>query len=436
MNSQHLTDDLCLDYLNGELPVVEMPSLECHLDQCPECRQKVEEYRTILRSGLSVMVDEVVENAMFGSLPWSIEEGEKRLYAALKAEAAVTSPARHVELRTKDVPQRMPSTPLAKFLLSPNLRPNLAVGASLVLASALGMFVYRIGVKQGREQSRIATQSENNSDAAWRERLEKLASERVQIEASLRERETIISRLRSQVKEQTLQLQALEASLQSAKTQSEEDVAETRQASLQREELARKFEDQRVVLAAEQKKFDTLQQAETNDALRVVSLENQIQQISQLAKDRERTIDEQQRLLAADRDIRELMGARNLYIAEVSDVGTDGKNKKPYGRVFYTKGKSLIFYGYDLDQEPDLKDAGIFQAWGMRGPDRNSVLKLGVMYIDNTANKRWVLRFDDPKVLAEINAVFVTVEPNGESRVPRGKQVLSAVYLKEEPNHP
>src|SRR5260370_41069359 len=129
------------------------------------------------------------------------------------------------------------------------------------------------------------------------------------------------------------------------------------------------------------------------------------------------------------------MGARDLYIAEVYDVGGNGKRKKPYGSVYYTKGKSLIFYAYDLDQQPGLKSASSFQAWGLRGPDRNTALSLGVMYIDNSANKRWVLRFDDPKALEEINAVFVTVEPNGGSRVPRGQQVLFP-YLREEPNHP
>ncbi len=28
-----------------------------------------------------------------------------------------------------------------------------------------------------------------------------------------------------------------------------------------------------------------------------------------------------------------------------------GELQKPFGRVFYTKEKSLIFYGYDLDQQ-------------------------------------------------------------------------------------
>ena len=122
-------------------------------------------------------------------------------------------------------------------------------------------------------------------------------------------------------------------------------------------------------------------------------------------------------------------------MAEVYDVGGNGKRRKPYGRVFYTKGKSLIFYAYDLDQQPGVKEASTFQAWGLRGPDRNTALNLGMMYVDNTTSKRWVLRFDDAEALQRINAVFVTVELNGWSPVPRGKQVLFA-YLGEEPNHP
>jgi hypothetical protein len=63
------------------------------------------------------------------------------------------------------------------------------------------------------------------------------------------------------------------------------------------------------------------------------------------------------------------LGARDLYVAEVYNVVRNG-TQKPYGRVFYTKGKSLIFYAYDLDQENGVKNATTFQAWGRRGPDR------------------------------------------------------------------
>jgi hypothetical protein len=46
-----------------------------------------------------------------------------------------------------------------------------------------------------------------------------------------------------------------------------------------------------------------------------------------------------------------------------------------------------------------------------------------------------VLRFDDPKQLAEIDAVFVTIEPRGGSHKPTSKPFLYAL-LRKEVNHP
>jgi hypothetical protein len=56
-------------------------------------------------------------------------------------------------------------------------------------------------------------------------------------------------------------------------------------------------------------------------------------------------------------------------------------------------------------------------------------------YEDSVAKKRWILKFDDPQKLAQIDAVFVTVEPNGGSSKPSGKPFVYA-YLKVNPNHP
>ncbi len=431
MSSQHLSDDLCLDYLTGELPVGEAKSFEDHLGSCPECRQSVAEYRTILRSAASLVPDEAVDDLILDSVPWSIEEGEKRLYAAIETEAGTTGPFEHAKDWTRPLPRKTSGVRLASFLIPSDLRVHFAAAAALILALALGISIYRIGLKRGREQSHPVAQSKSDA-ASWRAQLESLGHERDQLDSSLRDRELVISGLRAQVKEQRKENEALQTKLQSA---GEEAREQTEKASADRNTLARKVEDEQALLSATEKKLDALEQAKTSDALRVTSLENQIHFMSQLLKDKDATIDEQKRFLASDRDIRDLMGARDLYMAEVYDVGGNGKRKKPYGRVFYTKRKSLIFYAYDLDQQPGVKEASTFQAWGLRGPDRNAALNLGVMYIDNATNKRWVLRFDDPEALQKINAVFVTVEPNGGSPAPRGKQVLFA-YLGEEPNHP
>jgi hypothetical protein len=170
------------------------------------------------------------------------------------------------------------------------------------------------------------------------------------------------------------------------------------------------------------------------DRQQATALEAKVTDLTRLLDDREGTLDQQQELLAHDRDIRELMGSRDLYIAEVYDVASDGQTKKPYGRVFFTKGKSLIFYAYDLDQQADTKGS-TFQAWGRRGSDRQQALNLGVFYEDGASRTRWVLRSDDAKMLAQIDAVFVTVEPSGGSHRPSGKSLLFA-DLRIDPNHP
>ena len=188
--------------------------------------------------------------------------------------------------------------------------------------------------------------------------------------------------------------------------------------------------------------IDTLSGQREELTSRATTLQEKVGELTELVRDRERERDEkqeevakQQDLLEHDRDIRELMGARDLYVAEVHDVSSTGQTNKTYGRVFYTKGKRLIFYAYDLDAQPGLKDASTFQAWGRRGPDKQQVLNLGIFYEDNLSKKRWVLKTNDPKTLDDIDAVFVTVEPNGGSRHPSGKQLLFA-YLRLSPNHP
>jgi hypothetical protein len=74
---------------------------------------------------------------------------------------------------------------------------------------------------------------------------------------------------------------------------------------------------------------------------------------------------------------------------------------------------------------------------GRVGEDRISSKAsiLGILYEDNVSKKRWVLKANDPKTLEDIDAVFVTVEPNGGGPHSSGTQLLFA-YLRVSPNHP
>jgi hypothetical protein len=178
----------------------------------------------------------------------------------------------------------------------------------------------------------------------------------------------------------------------------------------------------------------------SDSLLQTSSLQSEVQRLSGQMREQKQSLQEKEQYLDSDRDIRELMGARQLYIADVFDVDKTGSGGKPFGRVFYTRNKSLVVYAFDLNSAPALKNASIFQAWGCKDPacegtGREKPLSLGIFYMDSEANRRWALRYDDPANLAKLAAIFVTVEPPGGSPRPTGKRYLYA-SLRHQANHP
>jgi len=260
--------------------------------------------------------------------------------------------------------------------------------------------------------------------------------EREVLRSQIAKRDQEIAALRQELDQQVTEVSRLKLTEHQLATDLEMGQASRQDLSQQRTELTQKLEKAEAKNQDLQDRLGLLERQSTQDKQRAGSLEAQIADFTRVLREREATIDQQQELLAHDRDIRDLMGARDLYVAEVYDVERTGETKKPYGRVFYTKGKSLIFYAYDLDQQAGIKNASSFQAWGRRGPDWQKALNLGVFYVDNASKKRWVLRFDDPKALAQIDAVFVTVEPSGGSHKPSSNKPLLFAYLHIDPNHP
>jgi len=152
-------------------------------------------------------------------------------------------------------------------------------------------------------------------------------------------------------------------------------------------------------------------------------------------KAKSEALDREQQLLAAGRDVRELMGARNLHIVDVYDTDGKGNNRRAFGRVFYTEGKSLLFYAFDLTKSSENDGKQSFQAWGEHFGNGRQAVNLGIFFADDKTQKRWTLKVDDPAVLAQIDSVFVTVEQPGGGKKPSGHRLLYA-YLSSSANHP
>jgi len=319
-----------------------------------------------------------------------------------------------------------------------------AMAACLILGVAAG--AYHLG---GRARSngqltpaasvsdaKLAPQELSSQDFASQAKAaqELLASETEQI-----------ARLQARVSGEQQDIAGLRTLLRAAQDRS----AGLAAADGKREELFRQVTEERDQLAGQlrdaEKSYELLRTELTNlradhdrTLLHTASLESKVEELSAATRDQDRRLKDDEQYLASDRDIRELMGARKLYIADVFDVDSGSHTRKSFGRVFYTQNKSLIFYAFDLDHEPGIKNASAFQVWGQRDAElaeKPRPMNLGILYMDSESNRRWVLRLDDPKQLGEIDAVFVTVEPHGGSQKPTGKPFLYAL-LRKEANHP
>ena len=231
---------------------------------------------------------------------------------------------------------------------------------------------------------------------------------------------------RSKALEEKVQMVASE--LEALRTQYEE-------VNKSRNQLENKLAESEQMVTRVNDELQKTRRGRSEDATRMAALNTEIRQLSEKLGTQTETLDRNTALLAASRDIHDLMGARNLHIVDVWDVDSKGKDRRAFGRVFYTEEKSLIFYAFDLSHQSTAKRNASFQVWGARGPTQTPAESLGIFYVDNQKQNRWVLKFEDPRVLAEIDSVFVTVEPQGGSARPTGRKLLYA-YLKTNLNHP
>jgi hypothetical protein len=409
----------------GECSDSEWLELKRHLQTCGSCREAYSEYSLIAKGGMPFLA------AARGYTPEcnSWDEGA--------AWSDLLSRIREMEQPQPALVKARPPLPGQRFLPWSAGQQWAAVAVIALFIVAVSAGAYRLGS--------LASATSGPGAPIFSAELHKVDSEKKAANELLASQTTQMSRLQKQVSSEQQELSRLRAALRAAEDQ-------FRQLSTgigERDEQFRRIAEQRDKVASQlryaeqttqnaQAELTSLHAEHDRTLSRAASLESKIEDLTTSVRDRERRLQDDEQFLASDRDIRELMGARKLYIADVFDVDSGSRTRKPFGRVFYTQNKSLVFYAFDLDHEPGVKNASAFQVWGERDAEsgeKSRATNLGILYMDSESNRRWVLRFEDPKHLAEIDAVFVTVEPHGGSQKPTGKPFLYAL-LRKEANHP
>jgi hypothetical protein len=434
--------ELCAVSIAGELTGEERKKLAEHLESCPSCRKALEQFKITAKAAIPAAADELHEaGGMDPSV--HVEKAEAAFFRRFDEEGG---------FRTSDSTNAETALVLGASRRDPKAPSGLEWGqlwvpfvAIILFGLALGVASYRIGIQKGVETA--ATQQNDGTVAKLEEQLSDAGHEEEQFRVEVAARDRSIADLRKQIQELSATLSQKESGPSDREKLADNrglETASLKLVGLQRQLDAEQQERSRQATRADEleakveelyKQLQESQVAVVQQKREIDDREGAISKQKRQLDDQEGTIGRQQELLAHDRDVRDVMGARNLYVVDVYDVLGTGETNKPYGRLFYTKGQKILFYAYDLDQAPGLKRASTFQAWGQRGPDKEHAVNLGIFYEDNATNKRWVLKSNDPKTLAEIDAVFVTVEPDAKSHKPRGKEVLFA-YLRIDPNHP
>jgi Anti-sigma-K factor rskA/Putative zinc-finger len=426
--------ELCTAATAGELSAEEQTKLQAHLSECPECRRAMKDYESIATKGIPQFSAELADARDGSDDSWSVSDAEKRFLKRLDRERPASVEA--------EPHKKLPTSTGQRYTYRPSqIRWKevwMPFAAAVLLAVALGVSLYKTGLRRGVESAHVSSAPSKAPEAQPGAQPVDGSRDHGQLEAKLAEKDKTIDELKRQLADQRKAVLTLEnTNSPSTKTADATrpgtpDIARTTSGELAAAQAK---------LAGLQKALDAATMERSEISNRAAALEARLAEVSGLDKQREHSIDEKdarianlEELLEHDRDIRELMSSRDLYIADVYDVSGKGTSKT-YGRVFCTKGKRLIFHAFDLDKEPGVQNASTFQAWGRKGPDKQQARSLGIFYEDDVNKKHWILKADDPKALEDIDAVFVTVEPHGGSQHPSGKQLLFA-YLRVNANHP
>ena len=421
--------ELCALATSGSLNEAEAKKLREHLVTCSECREAIQEFNAVVDGMIPELTPELKGES---SLDPSFSQGkaeasfQKRLTVEKEREQS------GVEAGSSLLPRvARRGHPFRKYFHRYEIWIPLV--ASAVLCATFGILSYRTGRNHGIQRARLEPRSTPAAETFLARNLTQPNKDLQNGE--LVARDATLGELRREMAQKSSELEKLKALASSQQLALQARADDRNSVIEERDRLLQQISADEETLRATQERLENLERERSEYVIHTASLETSIADLSRSLEERERVTNEQQDLLAKDRDIRDLIGARDLYITEIYDVARNGDTRKAAGRVFYTKGKSLVFYAYDLNESPGVKDASTFEAWGQRGSDWHQASKLGIFYEDNAAKKSWVVKSNDRKALAQIDAVFITVEPDGGSERPTGKPLLFA-YLKVAPNHP
>jgi hypothetical protein len=412
-------EELCALSTAGVLTAAESELLSHHLKTCARCEEAFAQYQQLVADGMPFLADPY---AVRGNAH-QFDEPSARARLMQAAEMATPQPP-PVKIRNKS---RFWNQPWITGLVAASLAVAVGAGSYWTGTYSTGKRLQYAGA-ESQDISNQAVAKEWSLNSTIQKDKQQIAILEQNAVADANEVEKLRAASQTSLNRVAEVADAMNVSNKTADAQ----VAALMQ---ERDAAASKLREAEKMYQSVQDEVTSLRSQRQIDLVHLASLETRADNLTAALNDESKQSKTDEQYLASDKDIRDLIGARNLYIADIMDVNESGQSQKPFGRVFYTKTKSLVFYAYDLDRQPGVKRTSTFQVWGRAGASDKKSINLGMLYMDSATNRRWTLRVDNPDQLARLDAVFVTIEPRAQAENPTGKPFLYA-SLRREPNHP
>jgi hypothetical protein len=421
-------EELCAAASIGQATAEELAQLEQHTSECDACRQAYLDY-------LNVASQEFAAPKLAPSLSArDLEESlnselfTRRFFDRAKQEGIVFSS--EVDKNTK-VAGPVPALP-SRRLFRPTWAVAVAAGMILAVVGSSSYFFWSRRSDNGQDTlAKMSSRAESGPPATTT--LDGRVQELTAANSDLRLQ---IARLNAELHKKDDELVRVETNLKATSQDRRNIVLDRDALQAQLDSALRELGRTEALTATAQQEASTQKAYAKDIEAKSIADQVKLRDLEDTLSQRSALLDQDRQLLRASHHVTDLMAARNLHIVDVVDTDSGGKSRPAFGRIFFTEDKSLIFYAYDLNEQKMQKANYQYQIWAKKEGPNQRPLRLGIFYSDDKTQSRWMFRCDDPKILREIDSVFVTFERSDSNPShPEGPSLMYA-YLRGQPNHP
>lgn len=332
--------ELCALAHANALSIGERLELEEHLRICEPCKEVYEGYALVSKEGMAFL-------AAAGELPrearnWDNRDSWEKLLSSIQNQRSPRVLPFQAAL-TRQSPAGFRVTPVMGWIAG-------LVAACMIAVIALGAYLAGAGRNLAPQKvfsKNLAPAKTPAGDSASQptvaaadlsslQRLAAQAAEISRLEAQLANEQKELTRLRGA----SDLAQVRFAQLGNAADGRE---AELRQRTEERDKLASQLGETEKQYQSLQVELTNLRNQHSETLLRTASLESKLADLTSANQDQSRRLTDDEQYLGSDRDIRELMGARKLYIADVLTWIAGAEHASPSGASFIRKTNHSFF---------------------------------------------------------------------------------------------